>query len=90
MSKDTHQDQENSGGIPTPLCGRSQAFASLGQAELAGRLFKMLNPISHSDQYEKANRWREPYVVAADIYSRTPVAAGPGIQARQDGCTAWD
>ncbi len=46
------------------------AFAELGQGDRAEALFRLLNPIYHSDTPEKAARYRvEPYVIAADVYS---------------------
>jgi cyclic beta-1,2-glucan synthetase len=46
------------------------AFAELGQGDRAVELFRLLNPIRHSDTAEKAARYRvEPYVAAADVYS---------------------
>ncbi|MCX6560203.1 MAG: hypothetical protein NTZ26_06770 [Candidatus Aminicenantes bacterium] len=54
------------------------AFAELGQGDRAAALFRMLNPISHSDTPDKAARYAvEPYVVAADVYS-APSRVGRG------------
>jgi cyclic beta-1,2-glucan synthetase len=81
--------RENGGQYTHAALWAVWAFASLGQAELAGRLFKMLNPISHSDQYEKANRYQvEPYVVAADIYSVEP-HTGKGGWTWYTGSAGW-
>jgi cyclic beta-1,2-glucan synthetase len=46
------------------------ALAELGQGDRAESLFRLLNPIYHSDTPNKAARYGvEPYVIAADIYS---------------------
>jgi cyclic beta-1,2-glucan synthetase len=45
----------------------------LGDGKKAGELFDLLNPIFNSDSEEKAAEYRvEPYVICADIYSRSP------------------
>ena len=70
-------------------CRRSRAAAS---DERAHALLSMLNPIHHArDAAEVARYAVEPYVVAADVYSRpstSGAAAGPGTPARPAGCTA--
>jgi len=46
------------------------AFAELGQGDRAESLFRLLNPIYHSDTPKKTARYGvEPYVIAADVYS---------------------
>jgi cellobiose phosphorylase len=46
------------------------AYTQLGKGDLASKLFRLINPIYHSDAAEKAERYGvEPYVVAADVYS---------------------
>ncbi len=46
------------------------AFAELGQGDQVEALFRLLNPIYHSDTSAKAIRYGvEPYVTAADVYS---------------------
>jgi cyclic beta-1,2-glucan synthetase len=42
-------------------------------------LFKLLNPISHSDTFDKASRYQvEPYVIAGDVYSVAPYTGQGG------------
>jgi cellobiose phosphorylase len=65
------------------------AFAKLGQGERAAALFRMLNPIYHTDTPAKVSRYRvEPYVVAADVYS-VPPHTGQGGWTWYTGSAAW-
>ncbi len=65
------------------------AFAQLGQGNLAGELFRLLNPISHSDTPEKAASYRvEPYVIAADVYGVAP-HLGRGGWTWYTGSASW-
>jgi len=65
------------------------AFAQLGQGNLAGELFQLINPILHSDTPEKAPIYRiEPYVVAADVYSVAPYV-GRGGWSWYTGSASW-
>jgi cyclic beta-1,2-glucan synthetase len=65
------------------------AFAQLGDGDMAEWIFRLLNPIYHSDTPEKAVTYRvEPYVVAADIYSRHP-HAGRGGWTWYTGSASW-
>jgi cellobiose phosphorylase len=65
------------------------AFAELGQGDRAEALFRLLNPIYHSDTPEKVMRYRvEPYVVAADVYS-VPPHVGRGGWTWYTGSASW-
>ena len=65
------------------------AFAELGQGERAEALFRLLNPIYHSDTPEKAARYGvEPYVIAADVYSAAS-RAGRGGWTWYTGSSGW-
>jgi cyclic beta-1,2-glucan synthetase len=65
------------------------AFAELGQGERAEALFRLLNPICHSDTPEKAARYGvEPYVIAADVYSAAS-RAGRGGWTWYTGSSGW-
>ena len=65
------------------------AFAMLGQGERAGELFHLLNPIYHADTPEKMRIYKvEPYVIAADIYSRAPTT-GSGGWTWYTGSAGW-
>jgi cyclic beta-1,2-glucan synthetase len=62
--------RENGGQYTHAALWAVWAYTSLGQGDRAGDLFRLLNPIYHSDTKDKARRYRvEPYVVAADVYS---------------------
>ncbi|TET84137.1 MAG: hypothetical protein E3J37_04210, partial [Anaerolineales bacterium] len=65
--------RENGGQYTHAALWAAWAFAELGQGDRAEALFRMLNPIYHSDTPEKTARYKvEPYVVAADVYSVPP------------------
>ena len=65
--------RENGGQYTHAAIWTAWAFAQLGNGKEAGELFDMLNPIFHSDSEEKAAEYSvEPYVICADIYSKTP------------------
>jgi cyclic beta-1,2-glucan synthetase len=65
------------------------AFAELGEGDHAVELFRLLNPIYHADEVEKAARYRvEPYVVAADVYSVAP-HVGRGGWTWYTGSAGW-
>ena len=81
--------RENGGQYTHAAIWTVWAFAELGQSNRAVSLYRMLNPISHSDDAEKARRYRvEPYVVAADIYS-VPPYVGRGGWTWYTGSAAW-
>ena len=62
--------RENGGQYTHAALWAIWAYAKMGQGDRAGALFRLLNPIYHSDTPEKAERYHvEPYVVAADVYS---------------------
>ena len=65
--------RENGGQYTHAATWTAWAFTCLGEGKQAGALFDLLNPVFQSDTKEKASVYRvEPYVVAADIYSRSP------------------
>jgi cyclic beta-1,2-glucan synthetase len=65
--------RENGGQYTHAAIWTAWAFAHLGNGKQAGELFDLLNPIFHSDSVEKATEYRvEPYVICADIYSKSP------------------
>jgi cyclic beta-1,2-glucan synthetase len=81
--------RENGGQYTHAAIWAAWACAKLGQGDRAGELFRMLNPISHSDTPEKAARYKvEPYVIAADIYS-VPPHTGRGGWTWYTGSSAW-
>lgn len=81
--------RENGGQYTHASLWTVWAFAELGQGDQAEALFRLLNPIYHSDQPEKAARYRvEPYVIAADVYS-VPPYVGRGGWTWYSGSAGW-
>ncbi|NLW48151.1 MAG: glycosyl transferase family 36 [Firmicutes bacterium] len=65
------------------------AWAKLGEGNLAGELFRMLNPIYHTQTQREAQTYRvEPYVMAADVYSAPPYD-GRGGWTWYTGSAGW-
>lgn len=62
--------RENGGQYTHAAVWAAMAFADLGDAEQAWRLFDLINPVRHGDTPEHVNAYKvEPYVVAADVYT---------------------
>jgi len=81
--------RENGGQYTHAAIWAVWAYTELGQCERAGELFRLLNPIYHSDTGEKARRYHvEPYVVAADVYSADRVL-GKGGWTWYTGSSGW-
>ncbi|WP_445620504.1 GH36-type glycosyl hydrolase domain-containing protein [Kushneria sp. Sum13] len=81
--------RENGGQYTHAATWSILAFARLGQAERAHKLFSMLNPINHALNREAVERYRvEPYVVAADVYSEPPYT-GRGGWTWYTGSSGW-
>jgi len=81
--------RENGGQYTHAALWTVWAFAELGQGNRAEALFRLLNPIYHSDTPEKVMRYRvEPYVVAADVYS-VPPHIGRGGWTWYTGSASW-
>ncbi|MGL4847990.1 MAG: GH36-type glycosyl hydrolase domain-containing protein, partial [Clostridium sp.] len=65
------------------------AFSLLGENEKAYGLFNMLNPITHGNTKEKIEKYKvEPYVMAADVYTRHPYE-GLGGWSYYTGAAGW-
>ncbi|MEO8392309.1 MAG: glucoamylase family protein, partial [Chloroflexota bacterium] len=81
--------RENGGQYTHAALWSVWALAQLGQGNQAGDLFRLLNPITHSDTPEKATKYRvDPYVVAADVYSVAP-HVGRGGWTWYTGSASW-
>ena len=81
--------RENGGQYTHAALWTAWAFADLGRGDIAGEVFRMLNPIYHSDTQAKAVRYRvEPYVVAADVYGVAP-HVGRGGWTWYTGSAGW-
>ncbi|GIV79302.1 MAG: cyclic beta 1-2 glucan synthetase [Litorilinea sp.] len=65
--------RENGGQYTHAATWTVWAYVAQGDGDRAGRLYRLLNPVYHSDRPEKAAHYRvEPYVVAADVYGEPP------------------
>ncbi len=81
--------RENGGQYTHAALWTVLAFARLGDGDRAGELFGLINPINHSGTREGVARYRaEPYVVAADVYSRPP-HVGRGGWTWYTGSAGW-
>jgi cyclic beta-1,2-glucan synthetase len=81
--------RENGGQYTHAAVWTIWAYAQLGQGDRAAELFHLINPIYHTDTPEKVNRYHvEPYVIAADVYSRPPYT-GRGGWTWYTGSASW-
>jgi cyclic beta-1,2-glucan synthetase len=81
--------RENGGQYTHAAIWTAWAFAAMGDGDLAGDLFSLLNPIRHADEFEKMQRYQvEPYVIAADVYS-VPPHVGKGGWSWYTGSSGW-
>jgi cyclic beta-1,2-glucan synthetase len=81
--------RENGGQYTHAAIWTVLAFARLGDGDRAMELFAMLNPARHGLNKEAVARYRsEPYVVAADVYSRAP-HTGRGGWTWYTGAAGW-
>jgi cyclic beta-1,2-glucan synthetase len=81
--------RENGGQYTHAALWTVWALVELGEGDRAEALFRLLNPIYHGDTPEKVARYQvEPYVVAADVYSRPP-HAGRGGWTWYTGSSGW-
>jgi cyclic beta-1,2-glucan synthetase len=81
--------RENGGQYTHAALWSVIALARLGNGDEAATLLAMLNPINHSLTPSEMHRYKvEPYVVAADIYSRPP-HVGRGGWTWYTGAAGW-
>jgi len=81
--------RENGGQYTHAALWVVMAVAQLGNGDEAVELFHMLNPINHARTPADLDRYKaEPYVVAADIYTRVP-HIGRGGWTWYTGSAAW-
>jgi cyclic beta-1,2-glucan synthetase len=81
--------RENGGQYTHAALWSVMAFAALGEGDKAAKLFALLNPINNAGTRADVHRYKvEPYVVAADIYSKPP-HAGRGGWTWYTGSAAW-
>ena len=81
--------RENGGQYTHAAVWMIMAFARLGNNERVWELLNMINPVNHGNNTEKIAVYKvEPYVLAADVYSRTP-HAGRGGWTWYTGSAGW-
>ncbi|MEO8583018.1 MAG: cyclic beta 1-2 glucan synthetase, partial [Flavitalea sp.] len=81
--------RENGGQYTHAAVWMIMAFAKLRNNERVWELLQMINPVNHGNNAEKiANYKVEPYVLAADIYSREP-HGGRGGWTWYTGSASW-
>ena len=81
--------RENGGQYTHAAVWCAIAFATLGDGDRAGELFGLLNPINHASTRAGIHRYRvEPYVAAADVYSKAP-HVGRGGWTWYTGSAGW-
>ncbi|HEX4951034.1 MAG TPA: glucoamylase family protein [Blastocatellia bacterium] len=81
--------RENGGQYTHAALWTLIAYAMLGDGDMAGELFALLNPINHSATRAGLHKYRvEPYVAAADIYA-VPPHTGRGGWTWYTGSASW-
>ncbi len=81
--------RENGGQYTHAAIWAAMAFAKMGEPDRAWELFNLLNPIQHGATPKQIALYKvEPYVVAADVYSRPP-HTGRGGWTWYTGSAAW-
>ena len=81
--------RENGGQYTHAAIWAAMAFSRLGDSHRAWELFRIINPINHSDSPERVETYKvEPYVMAADVYSVAP-HIGRGGWTWYTGSASW-
>ncbi|MEO7190356.1 MAG: glucoamylase family protein [Vicinamibacterales bacterium] len=81
--------RENGGQYTHAAVWVIMALARLGSGDEVAELFHMLNPINHTRTPAAIERYKaEPYVVAGDVYARSPHAGRAGWS-WYTGSAAW-
>jgi cyclic beta-1,2-glucan synthetase len=81
--------RENGGQYTHAAVWMIMAFARLGDNNRVWELLNMINPVNHGKTAEEIATYKvEPYVLAADVYSRTP-HAGRGGWTWYTGSAGW-
>jgi cyclic beta-1,2-glucan synthetase len=81
--------RENGGQYTHAAAWVVMALARLGAGDEAAEMFHALNPINHTRRAEEVERYKaEPYVVAGDVYARSPHAGRAGWS-WYTGSAAW-
>jgi cyclic beta-1,2-glucan synthetase len=81
--------RENGGQYTHAAVWIVMALAKLGSGDEAAEFFHMLNPVSHARTASDVARYKtEPYVMAGDVYARSP-HAGRGGWSWYTGSAGW-
>jgi cyclic beta-1,2-glucan synthetase len=81
--------RENGGQYTHAAVWIVMALARLGSGDEVAELFHILNPINHTRTAADVERYKaEPYVMAGDVYARSP-HAGRGGWSWYTGSAAW-
>jgi len=81
--------RENGGQYTHAATWLAKAYFEIGEEEKGIEILKILNPIYHSDNKEKADIYMvEPFVLAADVYSNEE-HMGRGGWTWYTGSSAW-
>jgi len=81
--------RENGGQYTHAAIWTVMAFAKMGDVERAWELMRMINPVSHGSDAERAAIYKvEPYVVTADVYAVSP-HVGRGGWSWYTGSSGW-
>jgi cyclic beta-1,2-glucan synthetase len=81
--------RENGGQYTHAAVWAAMAFAALGDSRRAWELFAMINPVNHGRSSKAIAIYKvEPYVVAADVYARSP-HTGRGGWTWYTGSAGW-
>ncbi len=81
--------RENGGQYTHAAVWAAMAFAALGDAGRAWKLFRMIDPVNHANSADAIAVYKtEPYVVASDVYSLAP-HTGRGGWTWYTGAAGW-
>jgi cyclic beta-1,2-glucan synthetase len=81
--------RENGGQYTHAAVWIVMALARLGSGDEAAEFFHMLNPVNHGRTAAEVARYKtEPYVMAGDVYARSP-HAGRGGWSWYTGSAGW-
>ncbi len=81
--------RENGGQYTHSAIWAIIAFAYLNFGDKAMELYKMINPIEHSNSIDKVSVYKvEPYVIAADVYGASNLL-GRGGWTWYTGSSSW-
>jgi len=81
--------RENGGQYTHAAVWAAMAFAALGDAERAWKLFAMIDPVNHANSADSIAVYKtEPYVLAGDVYALAP-HTGRGGWTWYTGSAGW-